>query len=240
MVLSVPHSCPSSWWTLNNTSLAGDLDPRPTLVSCIPRTDATVGCEINGCHIVDNDKMYTACQQWGGHATSHNLLSNLNTMTISHCDVLIVGGGPVGLLLALLLHQRGVDVNIVERQKALYSLPRAVAFDHESRRLFGSVGLTAELDAVLEEVVGKGGEDGTNFVWRDADLKRKSGQFSQRAVSHTTVVADLYFEAPTRSGYPFASSFNQPEVEAVLERAVLTRKIPLMRGYSEVYLNHIH
>lgn len=96
------------------------------------------------------------------------------TMAIKQCQVLIVGAGPVGLLLALMLHQRGVDVCLVERQKALYPLPRAVAFDHESRRLFGSVGLAAELDNVLEEVTGKGGEDGTNFVWRDKDLKCES------------------------------------------------------------------
>lgn len=96
-------------------------------------------------------------------------------MTINQCDVLIVGAGPVGLLLALMLHQRGVHVNIIERQKALYPLPRAVVFDHESRRLFGSIGLTDEVEAVLEDITGKGGEDGTNFVWRDADLKRKCG-----------------------------------------------------------------
>jgi len=89
------------------------------------------------------------------------------------CDVLIVGAGPVGLLLALLLHQNGIDVEVVDRQKARYPLPRAVAFDHESRRIFGSAGFSDELDAILENVTGKGGEDGTNFVWRDADFKRE-------------------------------------------------------------------
>lgn len=88
-------------------------------------------------------------------------------------QVLIVGAGPVGLLLALLLQQHGVQVVIVERQKALYPLPRAVLFDHESRRLFGAAGLSEQVEGVLENVIGKGGEDGTNFVWRDADLKRE-------------------------------------------------------------------
>ena len=87
------------------------------------------------------------------------------------CQVLIVGAGPVGLLLALLLQRQGVNVIIIERQRSLYPLPRAVAFDHESRRLFGSAGLSEELERILEHVIAKGGDDGTNFVWRDADLK---------------------------------------------------------------------
>ncbi len=44
---------------------------------------------------------------------------------------------------------------------------------------------------------------------------------------------DLFFEEPTRSGYPLAMSFNQPEAEALLEKAVLDRKIPLIRGYGK-------
>ena len=92
-------------------------------------------------------------------------------MALQSCDVLIVGAGPVGLLLALLLRQHDIDVIIVERQRSIYPLPRAVAFDHESRRLFGLAGLREELDAILENVIGIGGEQGTNFVWRDAELK---------------------------------------------------------------------
>lgn len=92
-------------------------------------------------------------------------------MSIDDYQVLIVGAGPVGLLLALMLHGHSVKVKIIERQRALYPLPRAVAFDHESRRMFDSVGLTEKLEPILENIIGKGGEDGTNYVWRDADLK---------------------------------------------------------------------
>ena len=101
------------------------------------------------------------------------------------CQVLIVGAGPVGLLLALLLQRQGVDVIIAERQRALYPLPRAVAFDHESRRLFGSAGLSEELECVLEHVIAHGGEDGTNFVWRDAELK------SERFYPGRALVSDV-------------------------------------------------
>ena len=95
-----------------------------------------------------------------------------NSMYPTEAQVIVVGAGPVGLFTALLLAHRGVDVVIVERQKALYPLPRAVAFDHESRRLMESIGLGQQLEAVLQSIVSPvGGEDSTNFNWRDKDFK---------------------------------------------------------------------
>lgn len=156
------------------------------------------------------------------------------TMGSRQCDVLIVGAGPVGLLLALLLKQNGVDVIVVERQKALYPLPRAVLLDHESRRLFGLAGLSGEIDAILEDVIGEGGEEGINFVWRDADLKREADDRYEHSTEQLrTVIVDLHTEKPTRSGHPFISGFTQPAVEGLLEKTLLDRKIPLIRGYGE-------
>lgn len=88
-------------------------------------------------------------------------------------EVLIVGAGPVGLFLAIRLKKQGIHVAIVERQKSIYPLPRAVVFDHESRRLLSSALQPERLDAILENVIGAGGQDGVNFVWRDKDLKRE-------------------------------------------------------------------
>lgn len=101
--------------------------------------------------------------------------NNINsTMYPTETQVVVVGAGPVGLFTALLLKHRGVDVVVVERQKALYPLPRAVAFDHESRRLMESIGLGKQLEAVLQTIVSPiGGEESTNFNWRDKDFKRK-------------------------------------------------------------------
>ena len=59
----------------------------------------------------------------------------------SRCDVAIVGAGPIGLMLANLLGMAGVDVVIIERNNGLVGLPRAIAYDAETLRLFAQVGL---------------------------------------------------------------------------------------------------
>lgn len=51
-------------------------------------------------------------------------------------------------------------------------------------------------------------------------------------VHFVTVIVDLKWEDPTRSGFPIAMGFTQPQLEALLERAVLERGIPLIRGYG--------
>ena len=56
-------------------------------------------------------------------------------------DVAIVGAGPTGLALAILLAQRGRSVVVLERFAAPYPLPRAVHFDHEVARVLQAVGL---------------------------------------------------------------------------------------------------
>ena len=41
------------------------------------------------------------------------------------CDVLIAGGGPTGVTLAILLGQRGLKVIVAEKEADIYALPRA-------------------------------------------------------------------------------------------------------------------
>src|SRR3974377_987342 len=56
-------------------------------------------------------------------------------------EVVIVGYGPVGATLANLLGQHGVRTLILERETAIYHLPRAVHFDDEVRRVFQTIGV---------------------------------------------------------------------------------------------------
>ena len=78
----------------------------------------------------------------------------------------MVGAGPVGLLMALLLHHEGVKATIIERQPKLYPLPRAVCLDNESQRLLWNAGLEESLQPWLELE-----SNGLNFTWRDREKK---------------------------------------------------------------------
>lgn len=65
--------------------------------------------------------------------------------TAFDADVLVVGMGPVGSALTALLAQRGVAVIAVDKDTAVYPLPRAVHFDHEIMRLFQQLGIADEV-----------------------------------------------------------------------------------------------
>ena len=65
-------------------------------------------------------------------------------------DVAIVGYGPVGATLAILLGQLGRSVVVLERWPERYPLPRAVHFDDEVGRIFQSCGIGEELRVISE------------------------------------------------------------------------------------------
>ena len=56
-------------------------------------------------------------------------------------EVVIVGCGPAGAMLANLLGLQDIRTLVLEREPAIYNLPRAVHFDHEVMRLLQTVGL---------------------------------------------------------------------------------------------------
>ena len=61
-------------------------------------------------------------------------------------DVAIVGSGPVGKALAILLAQRQWRVGVFEKWPAPYPLPRAVHFDHEVARILQRTGVMHEIE----------------------------------------------------------------------------------------------
>lgn len=93
-------------------------------------------------------------------------------------DVVIVGAGPVGTLLAILLGQRGKSVTLVERWTTHYDLPRAVTYDHEIARILATLGMDSENDPAIsyhDELYYWKNRDGENLQIVDWQSQSASG-----------------------------------------------------------------
>jgi 3-(3-hydroxy-phenyl)propionate hydroxylase len=66
-------------------------------------------------------------------------------MQPSPCDVLLIGCGPTGVVLANLLGQLGRRVVVLEREPEVYPVPRATHIDEETLRNFQATGLMPKL-----------------------------------------------------------------------------------------------
>ncbi|MFG2044494.1 bifunctional 3-(3-hydroxy-phenyl)propionate/3-hydroxycinnamic acid hydroxylase [Dactylosporangium sp. NPDC048998] len=124
-------------------------------------------------------------------------------------DVLIVGYGPVGQLLAILLAQRGWAVTAVERWPRPFPMPRAVSYDGESARIVALTGIAPAIGAICEP--------SRDYVWRNA-----AGDTLLRID-----VAD-----PGQYGWPDSTSMYQPGLEAALaERGAALPSLTVLRGH---------
>ena len=56
-------------------------------------------------------------------------------------DTVIIGGGPVGCLLSVLLSDMGVTNAVIDRDLVPYQLPRAIVMDDEAQRIFYDHGM---------------------------------------------------------------------------------------------------
>ena len=122
-------------------------------------------------------------------------------------DVAVVGYGPVGNTLAILLAQRGRKVVVFERWPEPYDLPRAVHFDHEVGRILQSCGIGDEIRSLSEPA--------EIYEWRNATGTTLL-RFGQKG------------DGP--SGWPASSMFNQPMAEAALDRRARTLGVDVRRG----------
>jgi len=129
------------------------------------------------------------------------------------CEVAIVGAGPVGLTLAILLAQRGWRTVLLERWPRPYPLPRAVHFDHEVGRIFQAAG--------VGEAVRELSEPACTSEWRSA-----GGE----------VLLSFGREgAASLSGWPESNMFHQPDLERVLERRLRALDGGALRRGFEVF-----
>ena len=84
-------------------------------------------------------------------------------------DVVILGGGPVGCLLANLLNDMGVTNALIERDAEPYRLPRAIVMDDEIQRAFHDHGMGEWLQSFTSPLL-RGdfvGPDGTVAIGAD-------------------------------------------------------------------------
>lgn len=131
-----------------------------------------------------------------------------------HADVAVVGYGPVGRLLALLLGRRGKRVVVIERQPRAYPLPRAVHFDDEIGRIFQSLGVppNSMSDAVTPY------DD--LYEWRAADRQP---------------LLRLDWRGLGPSGWHVSHFFYQPGLEALLDAQVQAlENVTVLRGWTAV------
>ncbi|MBJ3816752.1 bifunctional 3-(3-hydroxy-phenyl)propionate/3-hydroxycinnamic acid hydroxylase [Shimwellia pseudoproteus] len=112
-------------------------------------------------------------------------------------DVAIVGYGPVGQLLALILGRMNYQVVVYERWESLYPLPRAVFHDHEIRRMLRLLGLEEEVAAISHPA--------SAYQWFNADWQQ---------------LVEIDWACESISDGPYGYFFNQPELEAIFDRQV--------------------
>lgn len=116
-------------------------------------------------------------------------------------DVIIVGVGPTGGVLAGLLAQRGIRVAAFDQLPDLYPLPRAIGLDHEVMRLIQELGIA---ERVLRHTA----------PYRPSEYRGVSGQLIKRLDTNPP---------PYRLGWAPNYVFDQP----AFEREIRTRLLEL-------------
>ncbi|WP_186418783.1 bifunctional 3-(3-hydroxy-phenyl)propionate/3-hydroxycinnamic acid hydroxylase [Bosea sp. CS1GBMeth4] len=124
-------------------------------------------------------------------------------------QVAVIGFGPSGAVAASLLGQHGISSLVIDRQRAVYDKPRAIAIDHEIMRLLDNLGVA---DEVLPHVA----------PFPASEHFGADGQLIRRI--------DMVPE-PYPLGYTPTMVFTQPPVEAALrEHAQRYRSIEISLG----------
>lgn len=131
-------------------------------------------------------------------------------------DVTIVGFGPVGKLLAIMLGRRGHSVLVLDRNQAGYPLPRAVTHCSDFARILQSVGLAPDRIPAITQPY----DD--MYVWRNG-----AGQ----------TLVEVDWSGQGESGWYNTYFFSQPALEDALDGIVAgLPSVCVKRGWEAVQL----
>jgi flavoprotein hydroxylase len=124
-------------------------------------------------------------------------------------DVVVVGYGPVGQVLSLLLARRGWRVIVAEQRPGTFTMPRAVTFDGHAARIIAAAGAA--------DVIGSVGEPSADYV-----VENGTGQ----------VLLRIGLRRTGRHGWPDSTSMYQPGLEAALTaRGARQPSLRVLRGH---------
>jgi 3-(3-hydroxy-phenyl)propionate hydroxylase len=126
--------------------------------------------------------------------------------------VVIVGAGPTGISAAILLAAYGVPTLILERWDGIFPQPRAVHLDDEIYRILGRMGVAEPFSHISRSALGLQVVDDDHNVLARFERSPHDG----------------------RHGYPQASLFDQPELEAILRQRLQDLDRTVLRGGVEV------
>ena len=132
--------------------------------------------------------------------------------TALDCDVLITGGGPTGVTLAVLLARRGVSVIVAEKEGDIYPLPRAAHIDHEGMRILQEAGVA---EAVMQTA-------------------RRANRYDFLNAKGEVL---LRFEGAGQTGpggWPVANMIHQPSVETELRGALAAQPAAQLHSLWEL------
>ena len=139
--------------------------------------------------------------------------------TDTEFDVIIVGMGPVGALAALLLGESGVRTAVVERDREVYRLPRAVNLDGEIIRALQRIGRGETVNQLMQQV-----RPGERAGFADS---RRQWLFGTEAKAFGV------------NGWQPMNMFDQPELETYLrEEAMQQENVTAYIGYEAELLRH--
>lgn len=122
-------------------------------------------------------------------------------------DVLVVGGGPIGMFSAISLARRGLDVVVVDSQPQGAVHSRGLALHPQTLRLLDEIGVSAELVSQGHRV--------DSIAFYDGD-KRKA-EIDVSAVGGT---------------FPFVLVVSQSMLETALERVLCQHRVKLLRNHE--------